>query len=337
MQELPRKSIKNDVENYIWWEKYRPKTMSDVILTPTLRKQFSSYIKDKRLPHLFFYSTSPGTGKTTTAFCLCKDLGLTYIKINASKDATIDTIKDQIVNFARNMSFDSSKKVIILDEVDGVRSTGFFDAMRPVMEDFSHNCTFIFTANRFTKIPDAIQSRLTNIEFKLDKEDKVDYAIGILNRCEYILKTEDVKYDQAILKKIIKKFFPDFRSILSSIQLNREFLCDPTLENRLTGLDATKVLDALKVKNMAKVREIIQNDITIIDSIYTQVYDKLRKYFEPSTIPQAILTIDEYMCDHDRAIDKEIHCMAFLIALYDCTKFKEISETSSEERNRKDK
>jgi DNA polymerase III delta prime subunit len=326
-------TVKEKIENFIWWEKYRPKTMKEIILTPVARIKFDEYLNKKNIPHLFLHGT-PGTGKTTSAIALCKDIGLTWIKINASSDATIDTLKNSIVNFARNLSLDGNKKAILLDEVDGVRSTGFFDAMRPVMEDYNGQCTFIFTANKPMKVPEAIQSRLTPIEFRFDsKEDKTNYAIEVLERCFEILKKEKVKYDEAIVKKIIHKLFPDFRSILNALQGNRDFLTDPTLLNRLTGIDASKLFEAMKGNNFAAIRGMMQEDFSILDTIYTQVYDQMKRYIKSESIPVAILTIDDFMRDHFNVVDKEIHCMAFLIALNKAILFKEkpSEEKSSEE------
>jgi replication factor C small subunit len=140
--------------------------------------------------------------------------------VNASKDANMDNLRIDVVKFASGKSLTGKKKVVILDEADGI--TGKVqDALRGVMEDdkIMKNCRFILTANYSSKIIEALQSRCSSIVFQYTKEDRIEVGTQFISRIKNILEVENIKYDMHIVMEIIKKFMPDFRRILNELEL----------------------------------------------------------------------------------------------------------------------
>jgi len=109
--------MSNTPESFLYCEKYRPQTIEDCILPARFREYFNAMVEKGQLQHLLLTGTQ-GTGKTTIAKALCKELGLEYMVINASMDGNIDTLRGKIQGFASTMSFHSPYKVVILDEAD---------------------------------------------------------------------------------------------------------------------------------------------------------------------------------------------------------------------------
>lgn len=302
----------------LWVEKYRPIHIDDIILDD--KAPFQKMIDNKDIPHLIFHG-SAGLGKTTLAKLLCKQIGLDYIFINASLESSIDTLRDKISHFARTVSMvEDVKKVVIMDEADGVTSNAFFTALRPMLEEYSSNCTFIFTLNYFEKIPDPIVSRCQVYNFTI--ADNKKHASKILKRVVEILENEKVEYDKEIIANIIRTNFPDIRKIIQLCDQHKDSLTDPKLKYRLLGGDIENLIVAMKEKNFEKMKEFVVKELTFTDGIYRQLYDRLRDFLEPSSIPPAILYLDEYMRTHNFVIDKEIHVISFLLTFANEVKFK---------------
>lgn len=306
----------------IWAEKYRPAIVADMVLTKENRVRFEQYLASGIIPNLLF-TGSAGIGKTTAAKVLCGQAGYDILFINASMEATIDTLRDRVTNFAQRISMKGIgvRKAVIMDEVDGVTSQSFFTSLRPMIEEFSKNCSFIFTANQYEKIPDPIVSRCQWFDFQIS--DVAEYSTGILERMFHVLKKENIAYTDDTIKKIVKKYFPDIRKTINALQQSQNFLTDPDILLRLEGIDVKKLYDAIKSRNVIGIQDLVEKDFShVLESVYGKIYNSLRDYMTDESIPKAILLLDDAARFHNQTVNKTISVVAFLIRFASAVKFK---------------
>jgi DNA polymerase III delta prime subunit len=264
---------------------------------------------------------SAGVGKTTIAKAMCDEIGINHLYINASENRGIDTLRTTIRNYASTVSLTGGLKVIILDEADYLTPEAQA-AMRGAIEEFSSNCTFIFTCNFKSKLIDALHSRCSVIDFALKSDEKAKMASQLMKRMENILTQENVTYDKAVLAKIIEKYFPDYRRTLNELQrYSSSGSLDAGIVAQLS--DVRKIGDLvkhLKEKNFGEMRKwcVINSDIEPA-RIYRKIYDGLYEYMKPHSIPQAVVTIGKYQYQAAFVADQEINLVACLTELMvDC-------------------
>jgi len=193
---------------YIKWdEKYRPRTLSEMVADRSIIDRISEI--GKRKQHILLVG-SPGIGKSTLAKIIVNDiLDSEYIHINASKENGIDIIRNKVTNFISTKSLDSKIKVVILEEADGISDAGQ-DALRNVMDECLDNCIFILTANYSYRLKETTRSRCAKIDIKYSVTDYIRHIASILVK-------EGVTVDKYVLE-YVKTFYPDFRSCLNSLQ-----------------------------------------------------------------------------------------------------------------------
>ena len=181
------------MSEYLWVEKYRPKKISECILSEDIKNTFTEFLKQKEIPNLLLSGTA-GTGKTTVARALCEELGADYIIINGSDEGRqIDTLRNKIKNFASTVSLteQSNHKVVIIDEADYMNA----ESVQP-----------------------ALHSRCTVIDFAIKNGQKVKTAQALLKRLGKVLDGEQVEYDNKVLAELIQKYYPDFRRTINELQ-----------------------------------------------------------------------------------------------------------------------
>lgn len=208
------------MKNLLWWEKYRPKTLEDIILLPRIKNLFK---EDDLVGNYIFYGNY-GSGKTSLARILIgkysKDKP--YLEINSSLYTSIDVLRSDIENFCKftpMMETESSIKYVFLDEFERV-SSQFQDAFKAFIEKYSSNVRFIITTNHISKISDGIKSRIPQINFdclNIEEEKYLKQQI-FLRIKNHILKKEDKELEKKILIDLINNSFPDFRSTIVSLQ-----------------------------------------------------------------------------------------------------------------------
>lgn len=295
-------------DNFIFELKYRPKKIEDLILPEEIKSQFLTIIKNKKIPNLLL-SGQAGIGKTTSAFCFVNELELSYKYINMSKNTGIDIIRNQVETFASTASFDGGKKVIIGDECDRL-SQQALDSLKGIIDEFSNNCTFIFTSNSKYKLPDPIISRFQEIDFIIPKNKKKDMMSQTLKRLIEISKLENIEFEKKALMILIQTFFPDFRKCLNELQkisMQGSVTIESIKNNIISDID--DYFKALKEKNFTKIRTYVTN-INDTKTFYTYIFRNLEKYISKENIAEAIIIISKYMFESAFSIDPEITLMA---------------------------
>lgn len=307
-------------DEFLWVEKYRPKTISDCILPDRIKKIFQSYVDNNNIPNLML-TGSAGVGKTTVARALCEELGINHLFINSSEERGIDILRTKIKSYASTISLTGGRKVIILDESDYLTADAQA-ALRGAIEEFSANCTFIFTCNFKSRLIDALHSRCSVIDFTLQKDEKPKMAVMLMKRLGCILDKENVTYDKPVLAKIIEKFFPDYRRTLNELQrYSSSGSIDAGIISQLS--DVRKINDLvgyLKTGNFSEMRKwVVSNSDIEASRIYRSVYDSLYEYLKPESIPQAVVIIAKYQYQAAFVADQEINLVACLTEMMvDC-------------------
>ena len=157
-------------DQFLWVEKYRPKTINDIVLPKQLKDTFLKTVESGELPNMLFTGTA-GLGKTTVARALCRELGCDFILINGSEEGNIDTLRNKIKQFASSVSLQANYKVVILDEADYLNPQSTQPALRGFIEEFANNCRFILTCNFKNRIIEPLHSRCGVYEFNTSRKD----------------------------------------------------------------------------------------------------------------------------------------------------------------------
>ena len=314
------------MSDFLWVEKYRPKTISDCILTDELKNTFSEFLNKKEIPNLLLSGTA-GTGKTTVARALCEELGCDYIMINGSDEGRhIDTLRTQIKNFASTISLTetSNHKVVIIDEADYMNPDSVQPALRNFIETFYKNCRFIFTCNFKNKIIPALHSRCTVIDFRISNGQKVTTAIALLDRLMDLLKEEGISADKKVVAELIQRHYPDFRRTINELQrYSVRGKIDSGILVSISEINNKELVRLLKEKRFSDMRKwVIQNLDKDPSSLFSNIYDVLYKHLDSKSIPQAVLVIADYQYKSAFVADQEINLVACLTEIMAQCKFK---------------
>jgi DNA polymerase III delta prime subunit len=294
----------------LWVEKYRPHKIEDCILHPSIKETFQQYVKDGKIPNLLL-AGGPGIGKTTVAKALCDEVGCDYLVINGSDESGIDTFRVKIKQYASSMSFGGGRKVIIIDEADYLNPNSTQPALRGAMEEFSKNCSFIFTCNYKNRIIAPLHSRCAVIDFKTNGSKK-DLATQFFKRVEYILNEENITFKKPIVAALVAKYFPDNRRILNELQrYSAGGTIDEGILSSVGELQLSELLKAFKEKDFGGVRKWVINNLDndptrIFRTIYDTLYDELK----PNSVPELVLILAKYQYQAAFVADHEINLMA---------------------------
>lgn len=299
---------------FLWVEKYRPKTISDCVLPDNLRDTFLDIIKSGEMQNLLL-SGSAGSGKTTVAKALCDEMGLDWIFINASENGNIDTLRTTIKNFASTVSLTGAGKVVILDEADYLNPQSTMPALRGFIEEFSNNCRFILTCNFRNRIIEPLQSRCSGIEFKFSGADKPILAKRVFDRVSSILTSEKIAFAPKDVALLVAKYYPDFRRMIGEAQRNSG---SGTLNiagvSKTCSAEIVELMSHMKKKDYSAARRWIGNNIDLDpNQVFRALYDTLAENITKATIPAAVLIIADYQYKMAFSADPEI-CMAACVA-----------------------
>ena len=297
----------------LWVEKYRPHKIEDCILPDSIKTTFQEYVNRKEIPNLLL-AGSAGVGKTTIAKALCDEIGCDYIIINGSDESGIDTFRNKIKNYASSMSLSGGRKVIIIDEADYLNPNSTQPALRGAIEEFSVNCSFIFTCNFKNRIIEPLHSRCSVVEFKIQNGQKAKMATQFFKRVEWILSEEGITYDKEVVAAVVMKHFPDNRRVLNELQrYSVSGKIDKGILAAVSDVQITDLIKAIKGKDFASARKWVTNNLdsdsaTVLRKIYDSMYD----FLKPDSIPQAVLVLAKYQYQSAFVADQEINMMACL-------------------------
>jgi len=303
------------MSDFVWVEKYRPKTIDECILPDSIKKTFQDFLIAGEIPHMLL-SGPPGIGKTTVAKALCNQLGVDYYVINGSDEGRfLGTVRNNAKNFASTVSLtgESKHKVIIIDEADNTTSDVQL-LLRASIEEFSRNCRFIFTCNYKNKIIAPLHSRFTTIDFVVNKKDKPSIAAQFFTRINQILDKENIESDKKVVAELINKYFPDWRRVLNECQrYSVSGKIDSGILAAFTDVKVDELTKNLKEKNFPSVRKWVvdnlDNDPTVL---MRHVYDALYSTLKNTSIPAAVLIIARYSYQIAFVADQEINLLACL-------------------------
>ena len=303
--------MEKNLSNTLWVEKYRPNNLDTYIGNEHLKDKVSAYLESGDLPHLLLYGKA-GTGKTTLAKILVKNIECDYLYINASDENNVETVRTKVKNFASTMGF-KDYKIIILDECDYVTPNAQA-ALRNLMETFSKHCRFILTCNFVERIIDPIQSRCQS--FQIIPPSKKEVA----KHTHDILLKENVMSDMNDLKVLIDSGYPDIRRVINAAQRNvvrGKLKLDTTsiIQNDYK-LKLLKILKTQDKKNGFKeIRQLLlDNKITDFADLFRLLYDEVDEWGK-GYVAECILIIARYELSDGQVPDKEINAMAMLIEL----------------------
>ena len=278
----------NDVT--LWVEKYRPKTISECVLTEDLKKTFQTFVDEGHIPNLLL-SGGPGVGKTTVAKAMLNELGATYMMINGSEESGIDVLRNKIKNFASTVSMDGNRKFVILDEADYLNPQSTQPALRGFIEEFHKNCGFILTCNFKNRIIDPLHSRCSVVEFRIPKSEKPKLAGEFFHRVQDVLTTEGVQFEPKAVAGILEKHFPDWRRVLNELQrYSASGMIDAGILVNLSETNMRDLTKFLKGQDFRSIRKWIANNLDNDPTrVYRNIYDALYEEIQPQTVPHLVL------------------------------------------------
>ena len=300
-------------DNTLLVEKYRPTVLQDYVGNEQVKETIQKYLDQNDIQNFIFYGPA-GTGKTTLAKLIVKNLNCDHLYINASDENGIDTIREKVKGFASAASWNGIK-VVILDEADFITINGQA-ALRNVIETFSRSTRFILTCNFIERIIDPIQSRCQVL--KIVPPSKSVIAKHLAD----VMGKESISHNIKEVATIVNKNYPDVRKMLNTIQLSNQDGKLKIDESVLASNNYTKeVLKELtQTKNWIKIRQIIADSgIKDFEELYRLLFEHISVYAKDKEGSVTII-LNEHLFQANFRIDKEINIMSAIAKIIETIK-----------------
>ena len=312
-------------KEFLWVEKYRPNIVEDCILPASTKDVFRGFVDQGELPNLLLTGTA-GVGKTTIAKAMCEEIGASYIVINGSDEGRfLDTVRNRVRQFATTVSLTSgaAHKVVIIDEADNTTNDVQL-SLRTAVEEFHGNCRFIFTCNFINKIIEPLHSRCTVVDFRIKPEQAVKLQGEFFTRLKTILTNEKVKFEDKVLAKLVKRYYPDWRRLINECQ---RYAASGSIDSAIlvdvADINLNDLMGSLKRKEFTTVKNwVVQHMDNDPSMVMRKIYDSLYGMLKPASIPEAVLIIAKYMRDITVVPDQEINLLACLTEIMMSCEFK---------------
>lgn len=301
------------VDQYLWVEKFRPLKVADCILPTKIKQQFQSFVDQGNVPNIIL-AGSPGVGKTSAALAMIHELDSQAYKINASLHGNIDTLRNEIMQFASSVSMDGGRKYVILDEADKT-SSAFQEGLRAFIEEYSSVTGFVLTCNFKSRLIEAIHSRCPVIDFKFPKEETKDLLTQMAKRVLSICAEEGVKVEKDALVAVLKKWYPDFRRVLGELQKYAQATgtIDTGILANFTEARLEALLAAMKDKDFTTVRKWVTDNSDIEPSeLFSKFYEQASEIMTAESIPVLVVILAKAQYQSAFVADQNINTAASL-------------------------
>lgn len=300
--------------NSVWIHKYIPGCVDDLIIPQTVKNNFKNYIQNQNLPDIGLFSANPGTGKSSTAHAIIKEINGEALWVNASMEG-IDILKGKIQRFAMQSSFDGKIKIVVMDEFDNMSSgkKTAQKAFRGFLDEYSNNCRFIFTGNYKQDIIEPLLDRMEVYDF--NSFDKKEMIKPIFERLQFILKNENVQYNPKDLIPVMNTYYPSIRSMIKTLQKYTNNGIFSVTQDDLDDFDAfNNVMSLLSLDTYTDLISEI-NKLNSPNNMYQFLYKNAAKYFKPQKYPNVVMIIAKYQHMDASVRDKHLNLAAALTEL----------------------
>jgi DNA polymerase III delta prime subunit len=303
-------------EHFAWVEKYRPHTLDECILPTSVKQTLMSAVQQKDTTNLLLVGRA-GTGKTTVARALVRELGADALVINASEENGIDVIRGKIKDYASTMGFSGGRKYVILDEADYLHPQSTQPALRAFIEEFSKTCGFILTANFPQRIIAPLHSRCAIVDFKIPSSERATVAAAFAKRVMDILTKEGVTFDKKVVQQVVALYFPDFRRVINELQrFSAGGALSEAVLSQITDKDVAELFGALKSQDFGVVRKwVALHDDMDSAAFYRMLTERIPKEVCESSLAEIIVTMADYSYKSGFCADPQLNNLACLVEI----------------------
>lgn len=311
-----RGPISRNASEFMWDQRYRPTTLEECILPEGDKETMRGIIKSGRIDNMTLISESPGTGKTTLATVLARELDAEMLFVNGS-DCKVDYIRQVLVPFASSMTMRKGGKLILIDEFDRPGLAEAQKHMRSFIESYSANVSVVVTANNINGIHPALLSRCPVVKFgQPSAEERVNMMKAAILRCMSILEIEKIEYDSKVIAAFVKKNFPDIRSIVKSIgTYSKRGKIDEGILSEIVGNDMTRVIELLKAKQYKELRAEVIKYAPEYDTFLARLVETVYPLVTKDSKVALIQAVGENNAQYGMAANKEIHLQYLMMTL----------------------